>query len=260
MGIRVRARGDGRLNTDSSYRWEQEGAEIRRLVALACRVLAMEGHGDITQGHVSCRHPGTPYFWMKASGVGLEEVTPDDVVLLDADGRKVWGAGQPHNELPIHSEIYRARPDVMSVVHTHPPHATVLGASELPLRPVSHEGVLFWPDIPRFTLTTDLILTRDQGEALARTLGNARAALLRNHGIVAVGSSIEEACLTAIFLEKAAWMQILAASLGPYVWTPAAEVDQKLAHTFSKQHVDRFWQYYLRKLQRRERRGAEVGR
>ena len=244
------------MTTEVDRRWEEEGLEIRRRLATACRIVAMEGHVDLTLGHLSARQPGTPYYWMKASGLGLEEITPDDIVLLDLDGNKVWGKGKPHNELPIHAEIYRARPDVMCVVHTHPPYATALGASEVPLRPVSHEGVLFWPEVPRFTLTTDLILTREQGEALARTLGSARAVLLRNHGIVAVGSSIEEACLMAIFLEKAAKIQILAASLGPYAWTPDVEVAQKVAHIYSQPQIQRYWEYYLRKLQRWERTGA----
>ncbi len=234
-------------------RWELEGRDLRARIATACRVLAMEGHVDITQGHVSARHPGTDFYWIKASGLGLDEVTPDDVVLVDLDGNKVWGQGRPHNELPIHAEIYRARPDVMAVVHTHPPYATAFAASDIPLRPVSHEGALFWPDLPRFTFTTDLVLTREQGEALAKTLGTARAVLLRNHGIVTVGSSVEEAALLAIQLERAAKLQILAACLGPYAWTPDSELPQKAAHLFSPAQVERNWGYYVRKLRRWER-------
>jgi len=236
----------------SEDRWVQEGAQLRERVAVACRVLAMEGHTDITQGHVSARHLGTPYYWIKASGLGLDEVTPDDVVLVDLEGRRVSGTGPLHSELPIHAEIYRARPDVMAVVHTHPPYATALAASYVPLRPVSHEGTLFWPDVPRYTFTTDLVVTREQGEELARALGSARACLMRNHGIVTVGSSVEEAALFALQLERAAKLQILAACLGPYAWTPHAEVAQKAAHLHSPRQLERNWQYYVRKLRRRE--------
>ncbi len=234
-------------------RWEQEGLDLRERVATACRVLAMEGHADITQGHVSCRHPGTPYYWIKASGLGLDEVTADDVVLMDLDGNRIWGRGQPHSELPIHAEIYRARADVMAVVHTHPPYATAFAASDVPLRPVSHEGALFWPEVPRYTFTTDLVVTREQGEALARSLGAARACLMRNHGIVTVGSSVEEAALFALQLERAAKLQILAACLGPYTWTPDAETAQKAAHLHSPRQLERNWSYYVRKLKRFER-------
>ncbi len=237
----------------SEGRWAQEGAELRERVAVACRVLAMEGHVDITQGHVSARHPGTPYYWIKASGLGLDEVTADDVVLVDLEGQLVWGQGRPHSELPIHAEIYRARPDVMAVVHTHPPYATAFAASDVPLRPVSHEGALFWPDVPRYTFTTDLVVTKEQGEALAKTLGSARACLMRNHGIVTVGSSVEEAALFALQLERAAKLQILAACLGPYTWTPDAEVAQKAAHLHSPRQLERNWSYYVRKLKRWER-------
>ncbi len=237
----------------SEDRWAREGAELRERVAVACRVLAMEGHTDITQGHVSARHPGTPYYWIKASGLGLDEVTADDVVLVDLDGNQVWGSGRPHTELPIHAEIYRARPDVMAVVHTHPPYATALAASHVPLRPVSHEGALFWPELPRYTFTTDLVVTREQGEELAKALGSARACLMRNHGIVTVGSSVEEAALFALQLERAAKLQILAAALGPYTWTPDSEIAQKAAHLHSPRQLDRNWGYYVRKLKRWER-------
>ena len=231
----------------------REGEPLRQKLALACRILAMEGHNDLTLGHVSARHPGTAVYWMKATGLGLEEVTPDDIVLLDLDGNKLWGQARPHNELPIHAEVYRARPDVMAVVHTHPVHATVFSAGDVPLRPITHEGILFYPDVPRFTQTTDLILTREQGEGVARALGQGRAVLLRNHGIVAVGSSVEEACMVAIYLEKAARAQLLAQALGRYTWTPDHEVPEKLAHTVSPRQLQRYWEYHVRKLRRWER-------
>jgi L-fuculose-phosphate aldolase len=224
-------------------------ADLRTKLALACNILAMEGHTDITLGHVSVREPEATQYWIKASGLGLEEVTEADLVLMDLDGKKLAGERAPHNELPIHAEIFRARPDVCSVVHTHPVYATALAASLVPMRPVGHEGVLF-TDIPRFVETTDLILTREQGAAVARALGAHRAILLKNHGIVTAGPSVEEASLFAIFLERAAHIQWLAAALGPYEWTDPAEVPVKRAHIYHPRGVATFWAYYTRKLQR----------
>lgn len=225
---------------------------LRATLALACNILAMEGHTDISLGHASARDPGAQEYWVKASGLGLEEVTADDMILVDFAGKKLRGDRPAHRELPIHAEIYRKRPDVNAVVHTHPPYATALTATVQPLRPVSHEGTLF-PDLPRFTLTTDLIITPDQGRALAEALGSHRAVLLKNHGVVTVGASIPEATLLAIFLERAARMQSLAGTFGPIVWTDPEEAAAKAERIYHPKAMQNFWEYYRRKLEREGR-------
>lgn len=222
---------------------------LRATLALACNILAMEGHTDISLGHASAREPGAVEYWVKASGFGLEEVTPDDTILVDFDGKKLQGDRPAHRELPIHAEIYRRRPDINAVVHTHPLYATALCATMQPLRPVTHEGVLF-PQIPRFTETTDLIVTRAQGQSLAEALGPHPAVLLKNHGIVTVAATIEEATVLAIFLEKAARMQSLAGTFGPIVWTDDEEAAGKRERIYHPRAMQNFWEYYRRKLTR----------
>lgn len=226
---------------------------LRVRLALACNILAMEGHTDISLGHASAREPGAQEYWVKAAGFGLEEVTPNDMILVDLEGNRRAGDRPAHRELPIHAEIYRRRPDVGAVVHTHPPHATALCATMQPLRPVTHEGVLF-PALPRFTQTTDLIITRDQGQALAKSLGPHNAVLLKNHGVVTAGGSIEEATLLAIFLEKAARMQSLAGTFGPIVWTDPEEAAAKRDRIYHPRAMENFWEYYRRKLERESRK------
>jgi L-ribulose-5-phosphate 4-epimerase len=95
--------------------------ELRELVASACRILHNEGHEHFYLGHVSAREPGSNLVCVKPAGIGLGEVaSADDVVVMDLDGRKIEGARPLHHEMPIHTEIYRRRPDVNCVVHTHP--------------------------------------------------------------------------------------------------------------------------------------------
>src|SRR3712207_4803961 len=117
--------------------------DLRRLVSLACRVLGAADQGDLIWGHVSARDPEGRGVWMKASGLGFEEVGPDDVLLVSWDGEVLTGAGRRHAEYPIHTEVVRARPDVGSVIHTHSPAAVALGSLGVPLRPISHEANLF---------------------------------------------------------------------------------------------------------------------
>jgi L-ribulose-5-phosphate 4-epimerase len=222
----------------------------RTKVARACNILAAEGHMDTIYGHVSARIEGTDQVWMKPHTLGLEEVRPHDVLTIDLDGNKVAGALPRHAEFPIHTEMYRQRSDVQSVIHTHPPYATAFSAVDEPLRPVNHEGTLFTPTLPRFVQTSDLIVTAELGQAVADTLGGHNALLLKNHGIVVVGSSVEEACVTAILLEKAARMQLLARQYGDMQWTSETEAQQKKARIYTADAFSLMWAYFLRKLSR----------
>jgi L-fuculose-phosphate aldolase len=224
--------------------------DTRTKVARACNILAMEGHTDTIYGHVSARIEGSVHLWMKPHTIGLEEVRPHDIITLDLDGNKLAGELPRHTEFPIHTEILRQRPDVQCVVHTHPPYATAFSTVAEPLRPVNHEGTLFAPTLPRFVQTSDLIVSPALGQAVAETLGQHNALLLKNHGIVVVGSSVEEACVTAIVLEKAARMQLLARQYGDIEWTSAAEALQKKARIYNPPAFEQMWNYLLRKLAR----------
>jgi L-fuculose-phosphate aldolase len=217
-------------------------------VAYAGNILAMEGHTDTIYGHVSARVEGTAQVWMKPATLGLEEVRPHDVLSLDLDGNTLAGVLPRHSEWPIHTEIYRQRPEIQCVIHTHPPYATAFSAVAEALRPVNHEGALFAPTLPRFTQTSDLIVTPALGQAVATTLGQHRALLLKNHGIVVVGTSVEEACVTAVLLEKAARMQLLARQYGEIEWTPDAEALQKQTRIYSPEALQHMWAYFLRQL------------
>ena len=184
---------------------------LKRDLVLACRILAGEGQADNIYGHVSARMPGAETFWMKGSGIGLDEVTEEHLVRLELGGRLIEGWPRRHEEWPIHAEVLRARPDVNAVVHTHPKFSIALAARGLELRPVSHEGSYFWPPgVPTFTEFTDLVRTTTQGEHVARALGHSRALFLRSHGIVVVGPTIAEACCAAVMLERAAEIQLIA--------------------------------------------------
>src|SRR5215471_13792745 len=188
---------------------------LRDTLTYAGRVLAMEGQGDYVAGHVSVRLPGDPErLLMKPAGIGLEEMTADNIITVDIEGRKVHGSMSRHNEVFIHTEVLRARPDVQAVIHTHPPHAVAFSSLGRPLLPVGNDGVTFSAGLPIFAETTDLIITQARGQAVARCLGEHAALILRNHGIVAAARSIEEAVWIALKLEKACRVQMLAEAAG----------------------------------------------
>jgi L-ribulose-5-phosphate 4-epimerase len=188
---------------------------LRERLVDAGRVLALEGQGDYVAGHVSVRLPDRPdRFLMKPAGIGLEEMRPDNVITIDIEGRRVDGTMPRHNEVFIHSEVMRARPDVNAVVHTHPIHAVAFSSLGKPLLAVGNDASWFVGNLPVFAETTDLIIDQPRGKAVARCLGPHAALILRNHGIVTAAASIEEAVWVALKLEKACRMQLLAESAG----------------------------------------------
>jgi L-fuculose-phosphate aldolase len=190
--------------------------QLREKLADAGRVLAVEGHGDYVAGHISVRLPGDPgRFLMKPAGIGIEEMRPDNIITVDIEGNKVDGGMPRHNEVYIHSEVLRARSDVTCVIHSHPMHAVAFSSLGRPLVAVGNSGVYFTDGrLPVFSETTDLIISQERGRAVARCLGGNAALILRNHGIVAAGGSIEEAVWIAIKLERACQLQLLAESAG----------------------------------------------
>ena len=188
---------------------------LRERLVDAGRVLALEGQGDYVAGHVSVRLPDRPdHFLMKPAGIGLEEMRPDNIITVDIEGRRVDGSMPRHNEVFIHSEVLRARSDVNAVVHTHPIHAVAFSSLGKPLLAVGNDASWFVGHLPIFSETTDLIIDSSRGKAVARCLGPHAALILRNHGIVTAGASIEEAVWVALKLEKACRMQLIAESAG----------------------------------------------
>jgi L-fuculose-phosphate aldolase len=222
-------------------------------LALACRILAMQGHNDLIYGHVSALSETPGQYWMKGSGIGLEETTEDDLVLIDFDGNKIAGRRKRHNEFPIHSEVYRTNPEIRCVIHTHPVYSTIIASSEHRLLPITNISCLFYPPaLQRFEESSDLIVTSEQGIAVAKLLGEHRIVLLRNHGIVVAASSIEEACVRGVLLEHSAKTQVAAASMGAFSWATDVEALLKRRRIYRPDALQNLWEYFIRQLRRAE--------
>ena len=206
---------------------------LREKMINAGRALVDEGQGDYVWGHISARLPDNPNrFLMKPGCIGVEEMTQDNIITVDIEGEKVAGNWPRHNEVYIHSEVLRARPDINCVVHTHPEHVIAFSSLGKPLAAMSNDSVMFSEGVPIFSETTDLIVDQPRGKAVARTLGQGNILILRNHGLVAAGRTIEEAVFWAVKLEKAARIQLLAeAAGGPKLFVKDEEVAAKRKRT-----------------------------
>ncbi len=206
---------------------------IDDLVA-ANRILADQGVLD-GWGHVSVRHPLDPNRYLLSRSRAPELVTADDIMEFDLDSNPVDAKGRDlYSERFIHGEIYKTRPDVMAVVHSHAPALIPFGITKTPLQPVYHRSAFISAGVPVFEIrerggmTDMLIRDRALGHALADALGDHPAALMRGHGAVIVGPSIQRVVGRSIFLPLSATLQLQAAALGGQVTYLDAEEARKI--------------------------------
>jgi ribulose-5-phosphate 4-epimerase/fuculose-1-phosphate aldolase len=171
-------------------------------------------------GHLSVRLPGGDRLLLTRHSLG-PIATAEDFIVMDLDGRKVSGPGEPPGEWPIHVEILKARADVNSVVHYHGMYSTAFTTSEHTLKPIHGVATMFHDGIPTYP-DPKLITTRERGAALAKTLGAHRAVLLRAHGTAITGASVEETTAGAFLFEENAHRAWLSAAMGRPLWIDEA--------------------------------------
>ena len=215
-------------------------------IVTGSRVLADFGVLD-GFGHVSARHPANPNRFLMSRSLAPALVTADDIMEFDLDGNAVDARGRSlFLERFIHSEIYRARPDVMSVVHTHSPGVIPYTISQIPLRAVFHNaaflaaGAPLWDIRKGFGETDMLVRNAAIGKDLALTLGDRAVVLMRGHGDVTVGPSVKLAVFRAYYTDVNARLQSQAIALGgePNYLTPG---EGAKADAVNLAVVDRIW-------------------
>ena len=228
-----------------------ESNPTREKLALACKLLYMEGlidHG----GLAGARIPGTGNMALNPREMrgtpgrhpGLMEA--DDMVVVDAAGRRIEGTNNPPSETPIFTGVFGARPEVMAVFHLHLQYATLFSMVGKPLQAVGVTGALFGENVPVHADPT-LIQRPEQGEQVAKTLGGNAAVVLRGHGAVIVGTSIEEAFVASVMFEDNALRQFRACQIGtpqPLQGAELAEAKKQISHP---KVIAKMWHFYLMK-------------
>jgi HCOMODA/2-hydroxy-3-carboxy-muconic semialdehyde decarboxylase len=210
-----------RVASQSGARAAAAGASAQLVddLVVGNRILANENILD-GLGHISVRHDQNPNHFLLSRDLAPELVTPGDLVEYDLDGNPVSDKRQGYQERFIHAAIYKARPDVRSVVHAHTPSVLVFADSSVPLRPMYHMAAFLAAGVPNYEIrkvqgSTGMLVNNNQlGTALAQTLGDKAVALMRGHGVVIVGPDIPEAVSRSIFLDVNARVQLQAVGLG----------------------------------------------
>jgi ribulose-5-phosphate 4-epimerase/fuculose-1-phosphate aldolase len=230
-------------------------ALIEDLVA-ANRILYAEGVVD-GFGHASVRHDKNPQHFLMARSMAPGLVTAADILEFDLDSKPIDQRGHAvYLERFIHGEIYKLRPDVKAVVHSHSPSVIPFGVSTVALKPIYHMSAFLGPGVPVFEIRTvnsasDMLIRDNQlGRALAETLADKSVVLMRGHGSVAVGDSLTQVVYRAVYTETNARLQAQALQLGPINFLNPEEAAK--AQQINTQVMGRAWELWKRKAMKPE--------
>lgn len=202
------------------------------MLVTAYRLFGAMGWGGLGDGHITARDPGrTDAMWLIRHGASFPRATISDLVLVSPDGRVVEGGGAINmSAYYIHAPVHEARPEVVSVAHTHTPYATPWAANVEPFRMICQEATVFFEDHAIFDGEEVQVTDFDTGKRIAEALGETKAVLLRNHGPLTVGRSVEEAIGWFLFLERVAEIHVKARRARPISDAAARVAGAEMGH------------------------------
>jgi ribulose-5-phosphate 4-epimerase/fuculose-1-phosphate aldolase len=225
---------------------EEERLHRKQRLAAGFRLFSKFGFDEGIAGHITARDPGDPAkFWVNPWGIHFSQVCVSNLICVDHEGRIVEGFdGALLNTaaFAIHSQVHAARPDVVAAAHSHSVHGKAWSTLGRKLDPITQDVCAFYGDHEVFDDYTGVVLDVEEGKRIAHTLGDAKAVILRNHGLLTVGHSVDEAVFWFTTMERSCQAQILAESVGtPRLIDPdqaertAGQVGSHLAGWFSFQ-------------------------
>ena len=204
-------------------------AHRKRRLALAYRVFGAMGWGSLGDGHISARDPERPdCFWLGRYGVPFSYMTTDELVLVGPDGTVEGGGHINMSAYFIHAPVHEARPEIVSAAHCHTPYGTPFSTTVARLEPISQESCAFFGDHEIFDDEEVSISSTDGGKRIATAIGGARAVILRNHGLLTVGATVDAAVGYFLLMERCAEVQVKAPAAQPIRAEMARRVHDEL--------------------------------
>ncbi len=194
----------------------RERLERKQKLAAAYRLFSRFGFDEGVAGHITARDPElTDHFWVNPFGMHFGHIKVSDLILVNHDG-SVVNSDQPLNQaaFAIHSQVHAARPDVVAAAHTHSTYGRAWSTLGRPLDPITQDVCAFYEDHAVFDDYTGVVLDLEEGKRIAHSLGDNKAVILRNHGLLTVGHSVDEAAWWFITMERSCQVQLLAESAG----------------------------------------------
>jgi len=255
MSHELREKGyfDRRAGADMERHLHRVERSLREKLAYACRILAMTEQEAGLAGQISARSDRPNAYWTLRFGLGFDEATADDFIEVDQDLNTLAGDGMANPATRFHLWVYRARGDVTAMIHTHSPWASALVAAKqrlvvchMDMTPF-HDDCGFlaeWPGVP---------IADQEGVLITGALGDKRSLLLANHGYLTAGKDVEEATYLAVYLERAARMQIRASAFGPLAAVPDELAREAHDYLLKRSIVGATFDYWCRQVDARHR-------
>jgi ribulose-5-phosphate 4-epimerase/fuculose-1-phosphate aldolase len=195
---------------------EEERLHRKQRLAAAFRLFGKFGFDEGVAGHITARDPElTDHFWVNPFGMNFKQIRVSDLLLVNRRGEVVEGTW-PVNQaaFAIHSQVHEARPDVVSAAHAHSIYGKTWSSLRRPLDPLTQDSCAFYGDHALFDDFTGVVLDLEEGKRIAHALGDCKAAILSNHGLLTVGRSVDEAAWWFITMERTCQAQLLAEAAG----------------------------------------------
>ncbi len=227
---------------------EQDIGALKLQVAKTVRILESIGLLDMN-GHVSCRVPGTNHFLINCRQASRASIKASEIVMCDMEGKLVEGTMEPPSEYHIHTEIYKRRSDVGSVIHGHPHYQAVLGIADIPWQPVFMLGAA----IPRMNTweVSSLVNTAELGAELAEEIGSDSIIQIRHHGNVVAEADVQTAFATSVYAEDHARKLYEASATNRPLRVLSGDNLKRTAETaWGPKIVKKVWTYYEEKAAR----------
>ena len=250
MGSREKTYFDQRATREMAEHLKPADRPLKEKLRYACNILAMTGQEAGLAGQVSVRSDREGAYWTLRFGLGFDEARADDFIEVDGDLNTLSGKGMANPATRFHLWVYRARPDVQCILHTHSPYVCALAATAQPLVVAQmdmtpfHDDCAFlaeWPGVP---------IADQEGEIISAALGDKRAIILAHHGQLVAGCSVEEATYLAVYLERAARMQVRASRLGPLKPVPGDLAKEAHDYLLKPSIVNSTFDYWSRQVDR----------
>jgi ribulose-5-phosphate 4-epimerase/fuculose-1-phosphate aldolase len=217
---------------------EEERRHRKQRLAAAFRLFGRLGFGEGTAGHITARDPElTDHFWVNPLGMSFRQIRVMDLMLVNHKGDVVDG-NWPLNTAAfvIHSQIHAARPDVVSAAHSHSVYGKAWSSLRRPLDPLTQDACAFYGDHVLFNDYTGAVVEIEEGKRIAHALGECKAAILANHGLLTVGRTVDEAAWWFITMERTCQAQLLAEAAGTPV-SISPEVAERTARQTGSHRV-----------------------
>lgn len=229
---------------------------LRQAVAQTCRTLYAFGHDSGLSGQISARAEKEGTYFTQRMGLGFDEITSENLLIVDEDLNVIDGSGMPNPANRFHSWLYRARPDINCIVHTHAPYVSALSMLEVPLEIAHMDACLLYGQVAFLKKWPGIPVGNEEGEIISKAIGYKKAIMLSHHGLLVAAGSVEEACILGVMFERAARLQLLAMAAGEIQKIPEDLGAEAQKWICTPARITATFAYYARRANRLYTNGA----